>query len=162
MPCLELFGAGMQRREFITLVDGAAAWPVAVHAQQGERMRRVGVLVPAVADDAVFQARLAAFHQGLALLGWIIGRNMRIDTHWATANAAEIRKHAPELAALAPDVILAAGSSAVGPFLQATRTVPVVFVHTPDPVGTGLVDSLARPGEEHLEIYGPNASATSS
>ena len=93
-----------------------------------------------------FQARLAAFHQGLALLGWTIGRNVRIDTRWATANAAEIRRHAAELAALAPDVILAHGASTVGPLLQATRTVPIVFPAAADPVGAGFVDSLARPG----------------
>ena len=99
------------RREFITLLGGAAAaWPLAARAQQPERMRRIGVLLPAAADDAEFQARVGAFLQGLALLGWTIGRNVRIDTRWATANAAEIRRHAAELAALAPDVILAHGS----------------------------------------------------
>jgi putative ABC transport system substrate-binding protein len=136
----------MKRREFITLLGGAVAWPLVARAEQREPMRRIGVILPAAADDTVFQARVGAFLQALALLGWTIGRNVRIDTRWATTNAAEIRRHAVELAALAPDVILAAGSSVVGPLLQATRTVPVVFVHTPDPVGTGLVDSLARPG----------------
>ena len=97
----------VKRREFITLLCGASAWPLAAGAQQPERMRRIGILLPAAADDAVFQARLAAFYQALALLGWIIGRNVRIDTRWATTNAAEIRRHAAELAALAPDVILA-------------------------------------------------------
>jgi putative ABC transport system substrate-binding protein len=109
-------------------------------------MRRIGLLLPAAADDAEFQAWIGAFQQGLALLGWTIGRNVRIDTRWATPNAAEIRRHAAELAALAPDVILAHGSSAVGPLLQATRTVPIVFAVAADPVGAGLVDSLARPG----------------
>ena len=109
-------------------------------------MRRIGVLMPAAADDAEFQARLAAFHQGLALLGWTIGRNVRIDTHWATTDAAEIRRHAAELAALAPDVILAHAATTVGPLLQATRTVPVVFPTVVDLVGAGFVDSLARPG----------------
>src|SRR4051795_4885987 len=137
----------MRRREFITLVGGAAVTcPLAVRAQQPERMRRIGVLLPAAADDAEFQARLAAFHQGLALLGWTIGGNVRIDTRWATANADEIRRHAAELAALAPDVILAHGASTMGPLLQATRTVPIVFPVAGDPVGAGLVDSLARPG----------------
>jgi ABC-type uncharacterized transport system substrate-binding protein len=118
----------VKRREFITLLGGAAvAWPLAARAQQGERMRRVGVLLPATADDAEFQARMGAFHQGLALLGWTIGHNVRIDTRWATTNAAEIRRHAAELAALAPDVILASGTSTVGALLQATRTVPIVF-----------------------------------
>ena len=137
----------MKRREFITLLGGAAAaWPLAARAQQRERMRRIGVLLPAAADDAEFQARVGAFLQGLALLGWTIGRNVRIDTRWATANAAEIRRHAAELAALAPDVILAHGASTVGPLLQATRTVPIVFPIVVDPVGAGFVDSLARPG----------------
>jgi putative ABC transport system substrate-binding protein len=136
----------MRRREFITLLGGAAAaWPSAGRAQQAERMRRLGVLLPAAADDPQWQARVGAFLQALAQLGWTIGRNVRIDTRWATANAAEIRKHAAELAALAPDVILASGNS-VGPLLQATRTVPIVFPNVVDPVGTGFVDSLARPG----------------
>ena len=136
----------MRRREFITFGGAAAAWPLAARAQQPERMRRIGVLLPAAADDAEFQARVGAFLQGLALLGWTIGRNVRIDTRWATANAAEIRRHAAELAALAPDVILAHGASTVGPLLQATRTVPIVFPVVGDPVGAGFVDSLARPG----------------
>src|SRR3954468_12885873 len=137
----------MRRREFITLVGGAAVTcPLAARTQQPERMRRIGVLLPAAADDAEFQARLAAFHQGLALLGWSIGHNVRIDTRWATTNAAEIRRHAAELAALAPDVILAHGGSTVGPLLQATRSVPIVFPVVGDPVGAGFVDSLARPG----------------
>ena len=135
------------RREFITLLGGAAAaWPVAARAQQAERVRRIGILLPAAADDAEFQARVGAFLQALALSGWTIGRNVRIDTRWATANAAEIRRHAAELAALAPDVILAHGASTVGALLQATRTVPVVFPIVADPVGAGFVDSLARPG----------------
>jgi putative ABC transport system substrate-binding protein len=136
----------MRRRKFITLLGATAAWPLATRAQQPERMRHIGVLLPATADDAVFQARFGAFLQGLALLGWTIGRNARIDTHWATANAAEIRRHAAELAALAPDVILAHGASTVGPLLQATRTVPIVFPVAVDPVGAGFVNSLARPG----------------
>ena len=109
-------------------------------------MRRIGVLLPAAADDPEFQARVGAFLQGLAQLGWTIGRNVRIDTRWATANAADIRRHAAELVALAPDVILAHGASTVGPLLQATRTVPIVFPVVADPVGAGFVDSLARPG----------------
>jgi putative ABC transport system substrate-binding protein len=109
-------------------------------------MRRIGVLLPATADDPEYQARIGAFLQGLAQLGWTIGRNVRIDTRWATANAADIRRHAAELAALAPDVILAHGASTVGPLLQATRTVPIVFPIVGDPVGAGFVDSLARPG----------------
>jgi putative tryptophan/tyrosine transport system substrate-binding protein len=137
----------MKRREFIGLFGGAAAgWPLASRAQDRERVRRIGVLLPATADDAGFQARLAAFHQGLALLGWTIGRNVQIDTRWATANAADIRRHAEELVALAPDIILAHAGGSVGPLLQATRTVPIVFPVAVDPVGAGLVDSLARPG----------------
>ena len=139
-------GGHVQRREFITLLGSAAAWPLAARAQQPDRVRRVGVLLPATADDAEFQARMGAFHQGLALLGWTIGRNVRIDTRWATTDAAEIRRHAAELAALAPDVILAHAATTVGPLLQATRTVPVVFPAIGDPVGAGFVDSLARPG----------------
>jgi putative tryptophan/tyrosine transport system substrate-binding protein len=139
--------ACIRRREFITLIGGAgAAWPLAARAQQVERIRRIGVLLPAAANDSEFQARLAAFHQGLALLGWSIGRNVRIDTRWATANSGEIRRHAAELAALAPDVILAHGVSTVGLLLQATRTVPIVFPIAGDPVAAGFVDSLARPG----------------
>ena len=141
----------MKRRELITLLGGAAAaswasWPLAASAQQSGRMRRIGILLPATADDAAFQARVGAFLQALAQLGWTIGRNVRIDTRWATTNAADIRRHAAELAALAPDVILAQGDSTVGPLLQATRTVPIVFPVVGDPVGAGYIDSLARPG----------------
>jgi ABC-type uncharacterized transport system substrate-binding protein len=132
------------RRDFVTLLGGAAAWPLTARAQ--ERVKRVGVLLPGSADNPEYQARLAAFHQGLAVLGWTIGRNVHIETRWATSNAAALRKHAAELAALAPDVILANGSAAVAPLLEATRTVPIVFVIVPDPVGGGFVDSLARPG----------------
>jgi putative tryptophan/tyrosine transport system substrate-binding protein len=136
----------MRRREFITLLGGTAVWPLIARAQQPERMRRIGILLAATADDAEFQAWVGAFLQALALLGWTIGHNVRIDTRWATANAADIRRHAAELAALAPDVILAHGASTVGPLLQATRTVPIVFPIAGDPVGAGFVDSLARPG----------------
>jgi len=137
----------IERRKFLATLGGAAAaWPIAARAQQSERMRRIGVLLPAAADDAGFQAPFGAFLQELALLGWTIGRNVRIDTRWATVNAAEIRRHAAELVALAPDVILASGTSTVGPLLQATRTVPIVFPNIGDPVGGGFVDSLARPG----------------
>jgi putative ABC transport system substrate-binding protein len=137
----------VKRREFITLLGGAAAsWPITARAQQPERMRRIGILLSAAADDSQFQTWVGAFLQALALLGWTIGRNVRIDTRWATTNAAEIRRHAAELAALAPDVILAHGTSTVGPLLQATRTVPIVFPVAGDPVAGGLVDSLARPG----------------
>jgi putative tryptophan/tyrosine transport system substrate-binding protein len=137
----------MRRREFVTLIGGmAATWPLAARAQQSERMRRIGIILPATADDATFQVWVGAFLQGLALLGWTIGRNVRIDTRWAGVKAPEIRKHAAELVALAPDVILAHGALTVVPLLQATRSVPIVFPVAVDPVGAGLVDSLARPG----------------
>jgi len=137
----------VKRRDFITLLGGAAAaWPLVARAQERERMRRIGVLLPAAADDAEFQVRVGAFLQGLQQSGWIIGRNVRIDTRWASTNAADIRRHAAELVALAPDVILAHGASTVGPLLLATRTVPIVFPVVGDPVGAGFVDSLARPG----------------
>jgi ABC-type uncharacterized transport system substrate-binding protein len=136
----------MRRREFISLLGGAAvAWPLGARAQQTERMRRIGVLLPAAADDPVFQPWVGAFLQGLALLGWTLGRNVRLDTRWAIT-AADIRRHAAELVALAPDVILAHGAVTVGPLLQATRTVPIVFPVAGDPVAAGFVDSLARPG----------------
>jgi putative ABC transport system substrate-binding protein len=137
----------VRRRDFIGLIGGAAAaLPLGAHAQPAERMRRIGILLAATSDDAEFQAWVGAFLQALALLGWTIGRNVRIDTRWATANAGEIRRHATELAALAPDVILAHGASTVGPMLQATHTVPIVFPIATDPVAAGFVESLARPG----------------
>jgi len=137
----------MRRREFITLIGGAAAaWPFAVRAQQPERMRRIGILLPATADDAEFQAWVGSFLQTLQQSGWTIGHNVQIDTRWATANAAVIRRNAAELVALAPDVILAHGTMSVGPSLEATPTVPVVFPVAADPVGAGFVNTLARPG----------------
>jgi len=136
----------MKRREFITLIGGAAAWPLAAHAQQGDRMRRIGVLLPVATDDAEFQTRVGAFLQALQQLDWTVGRNVEIDIRWATANADAIRRHAAELAALAPDVILAHGAPTLGPLLQVTRTVPIVFPVASDPVAAGFVESLARPG----------------
>ncbi len=124
---------------------GAAAWPLVARAQQPDRVRRIGALIGAAQDDTDTQARLAAFVQALAQLGWTDGRNVRIDYRWAAGNAENYRKYAAELVALAPDVVLAPGFS-VGPMIQATRTVPIVFVFTTDPVGSGFVDSLARPG----------------
>jgi putative tryptophan/tyrosine transport system substrate-binding protein len=121
------------------------AWPRAAHAQQTERMRRIGVLL-STEDDPEGQARVAAFRQGLQQLGWTDGRNVRIDYRWAAGFADDIRKYAAELAALAPDVILANGSAVLAPLLQATPTVPIVFVFVPDPVGAGYIESLARPG----------------
>jgi putative ABC transport system substrate-binding protein len=136
----------MRRRDFIAGVTAAGAWSYSARAQQPERVRHVGVLLAAAADDAEYQSRVGAFLQALALSGWSIGGNLRVDTRWATANAADIRRHAAELAALAPDVILAHGAGPVGALLQATRTVPIVFPVLGDPVGAGFVDSLARPG----------------
>ena len=137
----------MRRREFITLVGGAAAWPMVARAQQNERVRRIGVLVASPADDAEWKARLAAFNDGLAQLGWIEGRNVRVDTRWATTNADDLRKQAAELVATTPDVLVAAsGTTSIAPLLQATRTVPIVFAIVVDPVGAGFVASLARPG----------------
>jgi putative ABC transport system substrate-binding protein len=137
----------MKRREFITLVGGAAVtWPLAARAQRPERIRRIGVLLPAAADDTEFQAWIGAFLQGLGQLGWTIGRNVRIDTRWATSNATDIRRHASDMAALAPDVILAHGAATLAPLLQVSRTVPIVFVVVSDPVAAGYVDSLVRPG----------------
>ena len=137
----------MRRRQFITrLGGGAVAWSLAAGAQQPDRVRRISILLPAAADDPEYQARVGAFLQTLQQLGWTDSRNVRIDTHWATANADDIRRHAAEFGALAPDVILAHGSPTLGPLLQATRTVPIVFTTVADPVGAGYVDSLARPG----------------
>jgi putative ABC transport system substrate-binding protein len=138
----------MQRREFMTMLGGAmAAWPHAVFAQQAGRMRRIGVLFGSVAEDPESHARMAAFAEELARLGWVDGRNVRIDTRWATTNPDDIRRHAAELAALEPDVILAAtGTLTLAPLLQATRIVPIVFAVVIDPVGGGFVASLARPG----------------
>jgi putative ABC transport system substrate-binding protein len=137
----------MRRREFITLLGGAAAtWPLGARAQQPERMRRIGVLMPFTADDLPGRARLMTFVQVLQQLGWIDGRNVRIEPRWGGGNVGDIRKFAAELAALAPDVILADSSATVAPLLEATRSVPIVFTIVADPVGAGYVDSLARPG----------------
>jgi len=134
----------MRRREFLSLIGVAVMQPHATRAQQ--RVPRMGVLLPATPDDAAWQARLTAFHQALAILGWTIGRNIQIDTRWASSDAAELRRHAAELAALAPEVILAGGNSTLAPLLQTTRVIPIVFTLGVDPVGAGVVDSLARPG----------------
>jgi putative ABC transport system substrate-binding protein len=143
----------MKRREFITLLSGAAAvWPLAARAQQdarmqqSRRMRRVAALMPYTANDPQSQNRNAAFLQGLQQLGWIVGENLQIDYRWSEGNEDDTRKFAAELVALAPDVIFTSGSAGIGPLRRATRTVPIVFVLVPDPVGAGFVDSLARPG----------------
>jgi putative ABC transport system substrate-binding protein len=134
----------IRRRQLLAALSGAAVWPLAAGAQQAERMRRIGVLL-AAADDPVYQTQLGAFLQALGQSGWIIGQNVGIDTRPSTTNA-EVRRHAAELVALRPDIILVAGGTGAGALQQATRTVPIVFVNVTDPVGRGLVDSLARPG----------------
>jgi putative tryptophan/tyrosine transport system substrate-binding protein len=136
----------MKRRKFITLLGGAAAWPIAVRAQQPGGMRRVGVLMAIAADDPIAPSRITAFAQGLQALGWTAGSNVRIDYRWGANNTDLFRRYAAELVVLAPDVILATAGSSVGALQQASRTVPIVFVTTVDPVGSGFVASLARPG----------------
>jgi putative ABC transport system substrate-binding protein len=134
----------MRRRKFLGILGGAAAWPIGAGAQP-ERMRRVGVIM-SIGADAEGQRRIAIVRQGLQQLGWAEGRNVNIEVRWTAGDSGAVRKSVTEIVALAPDVILAAGSAVAGPLLQATRTVPVVFVHAPDPVGAGFVESLARPG----------------
>jgi ABC-type uncharacterized transport system substrate-binding protein len=136
----------MKRREFMTLIGGATAWPLAARAQKREPMRRIGVLMNLAADDPVSQARMNAFVQALQQTGWTDGINVRIDTRWAAAVPERFRAYAAELVALAPDVILAGTSPSVLALQQATRAIPIVFVNVTDPVGQGFVASLARPG----------------
>jgi putative tryptophan/tyrosine transport system substrate-binding protein len=135
----------LRRRDFIALLGGAAAWPVAARSQQADRMRQIGILMTIAANDPEAQARIVMFAQSLQALGWTDGRNARIDIRWSTARV-DTLKYAAELAALPSDVILAEGTEAVGPLQAATRSIPIVFVLVPDPVGQGFVDSLARPG----------------
>jgi ABC-type uncharacterized transport system substrate-binding protein len=135
----------MRRREFIAFVGGAAAWPLAAQAQQPERVRRIGVLMNAVAN-ADQQAGVAALVQMLQQLGWTEGRNLRIDIRWGGGDADKIRKEAESLVALAPDVIVTTGNAGVPPLLRATHTIPIVFNNVADPVGAGFVDTMARPG----------------
>ena len=132
------------RRVLITLLGGAAAWPLAARARQGVRMQRIGVLLPSAADEAVYQTRMAVFLGRLQQLGWADGRNVRIDTRWA-ARDADLRNYAGELIALGPDVVMAFSSNALPPLQQLTRTIPIVFALVADPVGAGYVESLARP-----------------
>src|SRR5262245_43405842 len=139
-------GERMRRRQFLSLLGGAAAsYPLAARAQQSG-MRRVGVLMSTTADDAEGQDRVGAFLQGLRQAGWAVPGNVYIDTRWGAGDAERIHKYAAELLALAPDVILASGGAVAGPLLKLTRTVPIVFTLTPDPVGAGFVQSLAHPG----------------
>ena len=136
----------MRRRDFISVIGSAVVWPpLAAHAQQEERVRRIGVLLPTVKDDPAYKEWLGAFLQRLQQLGWTLGRNLEVDVRWAP-HAAETNKQAAELAAVAPNVILAHGAAAVASLLEATRTVPIVFPVIADPVAAGYVDSLARPG----------------
>jgi ABC-type uncharacterized transport system substrate-binding protein len=136
----------LQRREFIALLCGAAAWPLAARAQQSERIWRIGVLINLAANDPEAQGRVAAFLQRLKDFGWREGRNLQLDYRWGAGSADYYRRQAAELVALSPDVILANGGAIVGPLQQVTRTIPIVFVQVTDPVGAGFVDSLARPG----------------
>ena len=136
----------LKRREFVTLLGGAAAWPLVARAQQPARMRRISVLMNLAADDSEAQTRIAGFMQGLQELGWTVGRNVRVDYRWGGSDADRFRRGAEELVALGPDIILASTDQALRAILQVTRTVPVVFVNVIDPVGAGLVTSLSRPG----------------
>jgi len=137
----------VKRRAFITLLGGAAAtWPLAARAQQGDRARRIGVLMSLAVDDPEAPVRVAAFQQGLQELGWTDGRNVRIDYRWGAGDVERSRRYAVELVALSPDILLCNGAVGLGALQQATRTVPTVFVNIVDPVGAGFVSSLARPG----------------
>jgi ABC-type uncharacterized transport system substrate-binding protein len=139
-------GAIMRRREFFKLLGSAAVWPIAARAQQSTQKKHLGVLMNETADNPEAQDRYAAFLQGLQEAGWAVGRNLRIDIRWGAGDVDRLRRYAAELVSLAPDVILAQGSSTMRPLLQATRTVPIVFPISSDPVGAGFVDSLAQPG----------------
>jgi putative ABC transport system substrate-binding protein len=136
----------MRRRQFITLLGGAAAWPLGARAQKPERVRRIGVLMSTAADDPVAPPLVSAFAQGLQERGWTVGGNARIEYRWGAGDLDRFRRYAAELVALSPDVVLASAGSIVGAFQQASRTVPIVFVTTIDPVGGGWVESLSRPG----------------
>jgi ABC-type uncharacterized transport system substrate-binding protein len=142
----ETLGGAMRRREFIALLGSTAAWSVAARAQPADRVRRIGVLIGLAADDPQGRAIIAAFLQGLQQFGWSDGRNVKIDIRWGAGNADDMRKYAAELVTLAPDVMLATGGTTIGPLLQASRTVPIVFANVPDPVGSGFIDSLPQPG----------------
>jgi putative ABC transport system substrate-binding protein len=138
---------GMKRREFITLVGGAAAaWPLAVHAQQGDRVRRIGMLMGFAESDSQAQAYVAAFREGLQKLGWADGRNIRIDTRWVALDAEATQRFAKELVALQPDLILSHNTPTTAALLQQTRTIPIIFANVADPVGSGFVASFPRPG----------------
>ena len=136
----------MRRRDFLGVVVGSAAWPIAARAQQVDRMRRIGVLIGSAADDPLGQAILATHLQALQQLGWIDGRNVRIDYRWGGSNSEDLRKYAAELVTLGPDVLVATGGATIGALFPTTRTIPIVFANVPDPVGSGFVESLFRPG----------------
>jgi len=136
----------MRKRDFITLLGGAVTWPLAARAQQGERVRRIGVLLPLVEQDPFATAQVGAFVTALQQAGWTDGRNARIEIRWAGPTPSDIRRHAAELLTLGPEVVLAYGASTVGPLLQSSRTVPIVFPVMGDPIAAGFVESLARPG----------------
>ena len=136
----------MTRRDFIAMLGEAAVWPLAALPQQGEHMRRIGVLMNTMSNDPESQIRLAAFAESLQQLGWIVGQNVSIDTRWSAGNLENLRKHSVELVALGPDVIMANSSASVSHILDATRAIPVVFTTVTDPVGAGYVESLAHPG----------------
>src|SRR6516165_8817871 len=147
MPHPELRGAAMRRRNFITLLGGvAASWPLVGHAQQGDRMRRLGILMAGAESDPHYQADVAVFREGLQKLGWVDGQNIRIEVRWAGFNAETMRRYAKELIALQPDLILSNDTPTTATLLQQTRTVPIVFATVADPVGSGVVASFARPG----------------
>jgi putative ABC transport system substrate-binding protein len=136
----------MRRREFLGILGGAAAWPVASKAQQPERVRNIGMLNILGSDDPEAQARRAVFEQTLQQLGWMVGRDLKIEIRQIGADLDSTRRYAAELIALAPDVIVSIGSISVAPLQQATRTIPIVFMNVPDPVGAGFVESMAHPG----------------
>jgi putative tryptophan/tyrosine transport system substrate-binding protein len=136
----------MRRRDFLGVVVGSAAWPIAARAQQVDRMRRIGVLIGSVADDPLGQAILATHLHALQQLGWIDGRNVRIDYRWGGSNSEDLRKYAAELVTLGPDVLVATGGATIGALFPTTRTIPIAFANVPDPVGSGFVESLFRPG----------------
>ena len=136
----------MRRRQFISFLGSAAAWPVAVRALKGERMRRIGILAGLPENDPEAQARVAAFVQRLDELGWTRGRNIHVDIRWGGGLSEDLRRFAGELARLNPDLLMATGGASLGPLVEATQTVPIVFAHVPDPLGAGFIDSLSRPG----------------
>ena len=154
--------AKVRRRSFITLLGGAAAWPLAARAQQGERVRRIGVFMPGTADDSEYQAGNGAFLQALGELGWIVGRNVRIDYRWGAGDVDRYRATAANLVSLAPDVVLAEGTAAVSALQKVTRSVPIVFVDVVDPVGGSLLRVWRGPAATPPGFYHPNLVSAES